>query len=85
MSRLVNKAKAISAERLEVNLKNKLEEMVKTGRNWKKQEEIGRNRETEGKKTHGKQEETTGRHWKNRKETGRNKKTQKGGKIVAES
>ena len=37
-----NKAKAISAELLELNLKNKLEE---TGKSRKKLEETGRNRE----------------------------------------
>ena len=47
-------AKAISAEVLELNLKNKLEE---TGKNGKKLEETKRNRET-GRKNHRKEEET---------------------------
>ena len=50
-----NKAKAISAELLEVNFKNKLDV---TGKNWKKLEETGRNGETEEEEKHGKREET---------------------------
>ena len=51
----MNKAKAISAELLELNLKNKLEE---TGRIGKKREKMGRN---------GKKQEETKRNRKNGK------------------
>ena len=59
-----NKAKAISAELLELNLKSKLEETGKT--RW-----TGRNRKAERKKT-----PKTGRNWMILKETGRNRKKQ---------
>ena len=59
-----NKAKAISAELLELNLKNKLEETRKTRLNGKKQ------------KNWKKKTQKTGRNWMILKETGRNRKKQ---------
>ena len=46
-----NKAEAISAELLALNLKNKLKETWKTGLNWKKQGETGNKGKT-GRKKH---------------------------------
>ena len=48
---LTNKAKAISAELLELNLKNKLEKQGEMWRNWKKQEETGKYEETGRRKS----------------------------------
>ena len=56
LSNTENKAKAISAELLDLYLKNKLEEIIKirkkreeTGRNGKKREQTGRNRKNGNK------------------------------------
>ena len=54
MKTLVNKAKAISAELLKLNLKNKMEEMGKTRCNRKKWEEEKKT----GRKKHRKPKET---------------------------
>ena len=67
----VNKANAISAELLELNLKNKLEETGKTRWNGKKQEETEK---LEEKKTKNRQR--LERSKKKQEETGRNSKKQ---------
>ena len=71
---LENKAKAISAELLELNLNNKLEETGKTRWNGKKQEETGK-LEEEKNENRTKQDDT---EWNRKKqeETWRKSKKQ---------
>ena len=55
---ITNKAKAISAKLLELDLKNKLEKTQKQrGENWMRQEKTGRNRKKQEKNSK-KQKET---------------------------